>query len=156
MKCVVQRVQRASVQVDEQVVGSIEHGLLVLAGIAHDDTDADLRWTADKLATLRIFPFEEKHFELNVREVGGAVLLVSNFTVCAQARKGRRPSLDGAAPPEQARALFDRFVAAMIQTGIPIQTGQFAAPMQVALVNDGPATFLLDSAEARAMGNTPR
>lgn len=152
MRCVVQRVTRASVRVAGRTVGEIGPGLLVLAGVAHDDTERDLRWMAEKLPVLRVFPSGEKHFELSVRDIGGAILLVSNFTVCAATRKGRRPSLDGAAPPEKAKALFERFEQWVRETGVDTQTGEFAASMQVDLVNNGPATFVLDSAEARPGG----
>ena len=136
--------------VDGEVVGAIGPGLLALAAVVKGDTDRDLEWTAVKLAGLRIFRSADgqKHFDRDVREVGGSVLLVSNFTVSASTRQGRRPSLDRAADPATAEAMFARFVDAVRAQQVPVQTGRFAADMKVALVNDGPATFVLNSGEA--------
>lgn len=149
MICVVQRVNRASVSVAAAVVGQIGAGLCVLASVHADDTDADVQWTAQKLVGLRIFRHQEKHFDLDVAQAGGGILLVSNFTIAASTRYGRRPSLDAAAGPELGEKLFTRLVAAVRNTGVAVATGQFGADMQVELVNDGPATFLVDSREAR-------
>ena len=152
MIAVVQRVTSARVVVDAATVGQIGAGLLVLAAVHHDDTAADIVWTAAKLVGLRIFRNGEKYFDQDVRQVGGGILLVSNFTVAGDTRRGRRPSLDAAAPPEMGRRLFDEFVAAVRQEAgpeVPVATGQFGADMQVDLVNDGPVTFLVDSREAR-------
>lgn len=154
MITVVQRVSEARVTVAGEVVGAIGPGLLALAAVVKGDTDKDLEWTAAKLAALRIFRSAAdgaagagvKHFDRDVREVGGAILLVSNFTVAASTRQGRRPSLDRAAEPAVAAAMFARLVEATRAQGVPVETGRFAADMEVALVNDGPATFLLDSA----------
>lgn len=149
MITVVQRVLSASVTLSGEIVGQIGPGLLALAAVHRDDTEADLIWTANKLVGLRIFRNGEKHFDRDVRETGGAVLLVSNFTVAGATRHGRRPSLDAAASPDQGRILFEKFVQIVCSTGVPVQTGQFGADMLVKLENDGPVTFLIDSREAR-------
>lgn len=147
MITVVQRVLSASVVVDEATVGAIDHGLLALVAVTRTDTEADVQWTADKLPAMRIFRSEEgdKHFDLDVRQVNGSILLVSQFTLAADTRRGRRPSFDPAAPPELARRLFDDLVARVRATGVPVATGQFQADMKVSLTNDGPVTFILNS-----------
>lgn len=133
------------------VVGAIGPGLLVLAAVVREDTQRDLDWTAAKLAGLRIFPGGDgKHFDKDVRDVGGSILLVSNFTVAANTRQGRRPSLDRAAEPGTAEIMFARFIAAVLAQGVPVETGQFGADMKVTLTNDGPATFIIDSANPPA------
>lgn len=147
MICVVQRVLEAKVVVANETVGAIGPGMLVLAAVEHDDTAADIDWTANKLAALRIFSNGDKYFDLDVKQIGGSILLVSNFTVAAETRRGRRPSLDNAAPPEKGRALFDQLVTAVKSLDIPVATGQFGADMQVSLTNDGPVTFLVKSKE---------
>lgn len=149
MIAVVQRVTEAAVRVGGQTVGSIGPGLLVLASVVADDTEADVQWTAQKLVNLRIFRAGDQHFDVDARQAGGSVLLVSNFTVAAATRRGRRPSFDAAADPATGARLFDAFVSAVRATGVPVQTGQFGADMRVSLVNDGPATFLVDSTQAR-------
>ena len=149
MIAVVQRVTQASVVVGDRVVGQIGGGLLALVAVHADDTDADVTWTAGKLAGLRIFRNDEKHFDADVKQAGGAVLLVSNFTVAARTRQGRRPSFDLAAPPENGRELFDALVAAVRAQGVTVETGEFGADMAVSLVNDGPVTVIVDSTEAR-------
>ncbi|MEA2709316.1 MAG: D-aminoacyl-tRNA deacylase [Phycisphaerales bacterium] len=146
MITIVQRVSQASVTVDGAVVGDISSGLLALAAVVRGDTDKEIEWTAAKLAGLRIFRSDGKHFDKDVKEIGGSILLVSNFTVAASTRQGRRPSLDRAAEPAVAEAMFARLVEATRAQGVTVATGQFAADMKVALVNDGPATFILDSA----------
>ena len=146
---IVQRVTEANVAVDSNVVGEIELGLAVLVAVAADDTQADVDWMAAKLAGLRIFRNGDKHFDLDVVQVSGAMLLVSNFTVAAETRKGRRPSLDGAADPAKGRELFDALVVKLRELGIHVETGRFGASMKVSIVNDGPATFIVDSADAR-------
>ena len=146
MITIVQRVSEARVTVDGEVVGAINAGILALAAVARTDTDKDIAWTAAKLAALRIFRSDGKHFDKDVREIGGAILLVSNFTVAANTRQGRRPSLDGAADPAVAEAMFARLVEATRAQGVTVATGKFAADMKVSLTNDGPATFILDSA----------
>ncbi len=145
MISILQRVTQAAVMVDGQTVARIGPGMVVLAAIHATDTVDDLRWMADKLATLRIFRNADKHFDIDIRQSGGSILLVSNFTVAAATRKGRRPSFDAAAPPETGRQLFDQFAQLVRDTGIPTATGQFGADMSVPLTNDGPVTFLLDS-----------
>ena len=148
MITIVQRVSRAEVVVDGQVVGAIGDGLLALAAVVKGDAERDLEWTAAKLAGLRIFRSADggaKHFDRDVREIGGSILLVSNFTVSASTRQGRRPSLDRAADPGIAQTMFARFVELTRAQGVPVETGRFAADMKVSLTNDGPATFILDS-----------
>jgi len=149
MICVIQRVSQASVEVAGQVVGQISRGLVVLAAVHTGDTDDDIDWTARKLASLRLFPKEDRNLDQDVTQAGGSILLVSNFTVAADCRKGRRPTLEAAADPATGRQRFDALIAAVRALGVPTQTGQFGADMQVALVNDGPVTLLLDS-RARA------
>jgi D-tyrosyl-tRNA(Tyr) deacylase len=145
MIVIVQRVNEASVVVHGEVVGAIGAGLLALAAVVKDDTDKDIEWTAAKLAGLRIFRDGEKHFDRDVREIGGSILLVSNFTVAAATRQGRRPSLDSAAAPDVANRMFTRLVDAVRAQNVTVETGRFAADMKVSLINDGPATFILDS-----------
>ena len=147
MISVIQRVSQASVTVSGEIVGQIGPGILSLTSVAVDDDDRDIEWTAQKLISLRIFPNGQKHFDQDVREVGGSILLVSNFTVASDAKKGRRPSFDPAAPPNVAEPMFQKLVAAVRATGVPTQTGRFAADMHVALVNEGPATFIINSRE---------
>ncbi len=147
MIAVLQRVLEANVVVDGNVVGAIGHGMLALVAVAQEDTSEDVKWMANKLASIRMFRSGdgEKHFELDVREVGGAILLVSQFTLAAQTKKGRRPSFEKAAAPEVGRKLFDELVKAVGELKIPTASGQFAADMKVSLTNDGPVTFILDS-----------
>src|SRR4051812_42961995 len=138
MIAVVQRVSEASVRVGDEVVGTIGHGLAVLAAVCEDDAEADVGWMARKIAELRIFRNGEKHFDLDVRAAGGGVLLVSNFTVAGDARQGRRPSFDAAAGADKALELFAALVEAVRAAGVPVETGRFRADMKVHLVNDGP------------------
>lgn len=145
MTAIVQRVLQAKVIVDDQIVGQINQGMLVLAAIEKDDTETDVDWMTSKLTTLRIFRSGAKHFDQDVKQINGSILLVSNFTVAAETRKGRRPSLENAAPPENGRALFDQFIQKVRATGVPTATGQFAADMIVTLTNDGPVTFIVKS-----------
>ena len=150
MIVIVQRVLEAKVEVEGEAVGAIGPGLVALTAVVKGDTERELEWTAAKIAGLRIFrdAAGEKHFDRDVREVGGSILLVSNFTVSAATRQGRRPSLDRAAEPAIAQAMFEKFVEAVRRQGVNVQTGRFAADMKVSLVNDGPATFILDSGSA--------
>src|SRR5215213_5037866 len=129
MIAVVQRVSEASVTVEGRVVGEVGAGLLALVAVHKTDSAADVTWTANKLSSLRIFRGGDKHFELDVKQAGGSILLVSNFTVAAQTRQGRRPSFDLAADPETGRRLFDQFVEAVRATGVPARTGEFGADM---------------------------
>src|SRR2546421_8605981 len=145
MIAVVQRVLEARVDVAGETVGAIGPGLLVLASVVHDDTPADAEWFAQKLVALRIFRNGEKHFDQDVAQVGGSILLVSNFTVAAETRKGRRPSLDGAARPEQGEQLFNHLVNAVRNLGVPVATGKVGANMPVHPVSDGPATLMLET-----------
>ncbi len=149
MLCVVQRVTEASVSVDGKIVGQIGPGMVVLAAVQNDDTATDIEWTAQKLVGLRIFRNGGKHFDLDVKQSGGSILLISNFTVAANTRYGRRPSLDGAASPEDGRTLFEALLKAVAAAGVSTQTGEFGADMKVELINDGPVTFLVDSKQAR-------
>jgi D-tyrosyl-tRNA(Tyr) deacylase len=145
MRAVLQRVSRASVTVGGEVVGQIGGGLVVLLGVEQGDTEADSRQLADKSIQLRIFDDDEGKINLSLADVGGAMLIVSQFTLLGDCRKGRRPSFVDAAPPELAEKLYETFVAAVGVQGIPVATGKFRAMMQVDLVNDGPVTLLLDS-----------
>ncbi len=145
MRVVVQRVSKARVLVNDQVVGEIGQGLLVLLGVTHDDSPAEARWLADKIVGLRIFNDTDGKMNLDVAEIGGGVLVVSQFTLYGDARKGRRPSFVDAAPPEAANPLYEAFLNAVKAQGIPTAAGQFGASMQVELVNDGPVTLIVDS-----------
>jgi D-tyrosyl-tRNA(Tyr) deacylase len=146
VRAVIQRVNEASVSIEGRRQSSIGRGLLVLLGVENGDTDEDIEWLAGKVARLRVFPDAQGVMNLAVGEVGGEVLVVSQFTLLASTRKGNRPSYSRAAPPEAARPLYERFVAALSQQlGTPVATGQFGAMMQVHLVNDGPVTILMDS-----------
>lgn len=146
MKTVVQRVRQASVSIDGVVHSSIANGLLVLAGIGRTDAADDLAWMSRKIPNLRIFEDDEGRMNRSLRDIGGALLVVSQFTLYADASRGNRPGFSESAPPEVARALFDRFVEAIRhEAGCPVQTGVFGADMQVSLVNDGPVTIILES-----------
>ena len=145
MRAVVQRVSRAAVRVDRQVVGEIGHGLVVLLGVASGDAEEDARWAADKVAQLRIFEDRAGKMNRSVEDMGGGVLLVSQFTLLGDARKGNRPSFVAAAAPDAARALYEGVATRLRERGLPVATGVFRATMEVELVNDGPVTLLLDS-----------
>jgi len=145
MRAVIQRVLQAKVEVEGDVVGRIERGLLVYLGVGKDDDEKDVEFMADKLANLRIFADEAGKMNRSVIDVGGAVLLVSNFTLHGDCRKGRRPGFDAAAAPEHAEELYEKVAARLAQQGVPVETGSFGAYMQVTSQNDGPVTFLLDS-----------
>jgi D-tyrosyl-tRNA(Tyr) deacylase len=146
MRAVVQRVARASVTVEERVVGEVGRGLCVLLGAGRDDGPADVAYMVEKIANLRIFADEQGKMNLSVLDIGGGVLVVSQFTLYGDARKGRRPSFIQALEPGAAEALYERFVADLRAAGVAqVATGSFGAMMQVALVNDGPVTILLDS-----------
>jgi D-aminoacyl-tRNA deacylase len=145
MITVVQRVSRAEVRVEDCLVGQIGLGILALVAVHQTDSAEDVSWISRKITGLRMFPREGRNFDLDVKEAGGSILLVSNFTVAADTRTGRRPSLALAAEPAAGKALFDQLVASVGATGIDVQTGQFGANMQITLTNDGPVTFLLDS-----------
>jgi D-aminoacyl-tRNA deacylase len=145
MRAVVQRVSCASVTVDGRIVGRIGSGLLAFVGVAHDDGPADVQYIAAKIRELRIFPDEQGRMNRSVVEAGGAVLVVAQFTLQADCRKGRRPSFDPAAPPPLARALYEEVIRSLRETGLTVEAGEFQAHMNVELVNDGPVTLLLDS-----------
>ena len=145
MRAVVQRVTRASVTVNEEVVGEIGNGLVVLLGIARDDTQADAEYLTEKIASLRIFDDGEGKMNLSVKDVGGALLVISQFTLYGDVRRGLRPSWIDAAPPETAEPLYEFFVEQARKRVSRIETGSFRADMQLELVNDGPVTILLDS-----------
>ena len=144
MKAVVQRVSRAEVRVDGEVVGRTEQGMVVLLGVMRGDTRRDAERLADKLAGFRFFGDAEGRMNVAATEVGGGALVVSQFTLAANGRKGRRPSFDRAAPPEQAEPLYEHFAARLRERGIPTETGRFGARMEVELVGDGPVTFVLE------------
>ena len=145
MRTVVQRVKGAKIEVDRQIVGSIGKGLLVYLGVGKDDTEKDVDFIADKLVNLRIFADENDKMNLSVLDVQGAILLVSQFTLYGDCRKGRRPGFDLAGEPETAERLYEKTIDAIRQKGVSVETGVFAAHMDVISVNDGPVTFLLDS-----------
>mgnify|MGYP001448932290 CR=1 FL=1 len=145
MRCVVQRVSRASVRVNAEGIGQINKGILALVGIEHNDNDNDVSWLADKLLGLRIFEDEHGKMNLSLVDVGGELLVVSQFTLHGDCRKGKRPSFSDAAPPDMAKSLFDKLVATLRASGVKVETGQFQAKMEVELINDGPVTLLLDS-----------
>jgi D-aminoacyl-tRNA deacylase len=148
MRAVVQRVSSASVTVGERVTGSIDRGLLVLVGVGSQDGAADVEYVAAKVRDLRVFPDDAGKMNRDVAEAGGAVLLVSQFTLFGDVRGGRRPSFIDAAPPELANALYEGVAAALRARGVRVETGEFRAHMDVALVNDGPVTILIDSKKA--------
>lgn len=145
MRAVIQRVSEASVRVDGALVGQIGRGFLVLLGITHSDGEAEAVWLAKKVAGLRLFEDAEGKMNLGLAEVGGGVLAVSQFTLYGDARKGRRPSFVEAARPEQAQPLYERFCAALAGEGILVAQGVFQAHMQVALINDGPVTLVVET-----------
>ena len=145
MRAVLQRVKRASVVADGELLGAIEAGLLVLLGVAEGDDETDADFLAAKTAALRIFPDEEDKMNRSVTDVGGEVLVISQFTLLGDARKGRRPSFAGAADPETGNRLYEYYRGKLAEAGLKVATGRFAARMDVELVNDGPVTILLDS-----------
>ncbi len=145
MRACLQRVSRAQVSVDGEICSQIDRGLLVLLGVVQGDQDADARRLAQKIVSLRVFDDSQGKMNLSVGEVGGAVLVVSQFTLAGDCRKGRRPSFDAAARPELAEQLYEVFVRAVAEQGIPVAIGRFRAHMMVELVNDGPATFVVET-----------
>lgn len=145
MRAVLQRVTRACVRVNDEVIGSIDSGLVVLLGIAHDDTELDIKYLVEKIAALRIFDDADGRMNLSVRDTGGGLLIVSQFTLYGDVRRGRRPSWSEAAQPEVAEPLYESFVREARQLLERVKTGSFRAMMQLELVNDGPVTILLDS-----------
>ncbi|MEX1043629.1 MAG: D-aminoacyl-tRNA deacylase [Acidimicrobiia bacterium] len=153
MRAVIQRVSRAEVTVDSELVGQIGRGLLVLVGVGPDDGEAEVEVLADKLVGLRIFSDDDGRMNRSVRDVGGGVLVVSQFTLYGDARKGRRPSFVSAAPPEVAEPLVADLVARLVAAGVQVGTGRFGAMMEVDLVNSGPVTLILEVAGGRVLGS---
>jgi D-tyrosyl-tRNA(Tyr) deacylase len=144
MRAVIQRVSRADVKVEDKVVGSIEAGLLVYLGLHHSDGPELLPLMADKIVNLRIFPNEEGRFDRSVLDVSGSLLIVSQFTLYGDCRKGRRPNFQDAAPPDKARSLYEQFLQCAASKGIRVESGVFQAHMEVSAVNDGPVTIIMD------------
>lgn len=149
MRIVIQRVTRAAVRVEGQTIGGVGRGLLLLVGMAPSDAEDDLAAVARRIVDLRIFGDETGKMNRSLRDVGGGVLAVSQFTLCGDLDRGRRPSFTGAARPEVAEPLFDGLVAALRAEGVSVETGRFGAKMQVELTNDGPVTFVLEVAPSR-------
>jgi D-tyrosyl-tRNA(Tyr) deacylase len=149
MRLVLQRVTEARVEVAGAVMGSISTGLLILIGVASPDTRQDADYLADKVINLRIFPDDQHRMNRSILEAGGSLLVVSQFTLYGECGKGRRPSFDQAAPPDQARQLYEYFVERLASRNIIVQTGVFQAEMKIHLVNDGPVTFILDSPDRK-------
>ena len=145
MRAVLQRVKSASVTIAGELVGSIGIGLLALVGVAQDDGPQDVAYMAQKIAHLRVFEGDGRLMHRSIQDIGGAVLLVSQFTILGDCRKGRRPSFDQAAPPQLAEELYEALVTALRAQGLPVATGRFREMMDVSLINDGPVTLLLDS-----------
>lgn len=145
MRAVVQKVSSSKVTVDEEVIGQINHGLLVLLGVTHDDTSKDVDYMVDKVTNLRIFEDEDEKMNLSLKDAEGSILSISQFTLYADTRKGRRPSFVHAAKPDVANRLYESFNEALRQEGIHVETGEFGAMMDVNLTNNGPVTILIDS-----------
>jgi D-tyrosyl-tRNA(Tyr) deacylase len=146
MRAVVQRVREANVAVDGVELARIGHGIVVYLGIGKTDGDADIAWLAEKIALLRIFEGDRSNMNLSVKDVGGEALVISQFTLFGDCRRGRRPSFDGAMPPAEAEPVYERFLAALAAHGVPVRAGKFRAMMDVASINAGPVTIRLDSA----------
>lgn len=147
MKSVIQRVSHASVTIGDEIKGEINQGFLVLLGITHSDTEKDVKWMVDKISGLRVFEDENGKMNLSLEDVEGELLIVSQFTLYGDARKGRRPSFIEAARPEKAIPLYEKFVALAEEKGVKVATGEFGADMKVNLLNDGPVTLIIDSPE---------
>ena len=145
MRAVIQRVNKASVAVDGKIIGEIGHGLLIFLGVGEGDTEADMKYIADKSIGLRIFTDENDKMNLSVGDVGGEMLVISQFTLYGDCRKGRRPSFTGSMEPTGAEELYEKFIGYVAATGIRVSHGEFGADMKVELINDGPVTMLLDS-----------
>ena len=144
MRVILQRVTQSSVRVDGQIIGSINRGLNLLVGISKTDTLTELKWMAKKCLTLRVFPDEAGRMSKTIEEIHGELLVISQFTLYGDCRKGRRPSYDQAARPENAEKLYDQFVALLRESNLKVETGQFGAMMQVSIANDGPVTLILE------------
>lgn len=148
MKCVIQRVSTASVTVDSKTVGEIRQGTLALLGVEKGDCGADAEWLAKKVVELRMFEDAEGKMNLSLKDMGGSILAISQFTLAGSCEKGRRPSFTSAAPPDEGKRLYDEFVRQLQALDVPVATGIFQADMKVSLVNDGPVTFILESRKA--------
>ncbi|MFC4805241.1 D-aminoacyl-tRNA deacylase [Filifactor villosus] len=147
MRLVIQRVLKASVQVGAETVGQCKRGYMVLVAVTHEDTQKDVAYCVEKTAGLRIFEDEEEKMNLSIRDIGGEILAVSQFTLYADTRKGKRPSFVRSARPDYAEKLYEEYVEGLRQSGIHVETGRFGATMQVELINDGPVTILIDSSK---------
>ena len=147
MKAVIQRVKSASVSVDDKIIGEIATGFLILLGVEQSDTQNDLNYLVKKTIGLRIFKDDNKNMNLSIKDVGGEALVVSQFTLCADTSRGRRPSFIKAANPEQAESMYQQFCEQLTMNNLSVQAGKFGAMMDVSLVNDGPVTIILDSRE---------
>ncbi len=145
MRVLIQRVSKASVRVDAKVVGSINHGYMILLGIGQNDSQEDISWLVRKIINLRIFSDEEGKMNRSIQDVHGSILLISQFTLYASTKKGNRPSYINAAVPDMANRMYEEFGQQLSLTGIPVETGIFAADMKVSLINDGPVTIMMDS-----------
>lgn len=148
MKVLIQRVSKAKVEIDKKVAGQIDKGILILLGIGHGDTEKDIKYLVDKIIHLRIFESDEKPMDKSVKDIDGGLLIVSQFTLYGSTKKGRRPDFGDAADPALAKELYLKFIEACQGTGLKIETGEFAAMMDVSLTNDGPVTFMLKSSGA--------
>ena len=145
MRSILQRVTRASVEVDGEIVGKIENGLLILLGVSDDDTEKDMKYIADKALNLRIFSDENDKMNLSVQDINGELLIISQFTLYGDCRKGRRPSFEQAGKPDYANMMYEKFIAYCSENGLNVQHGIFGADMKVSLLNNGPVTIMLDS-----------
>jgi len=145
MIAVIQRVHRADVIIEDRTSGCIDAGLVILLGVAAGDTESDANFLVDKISGFRIFPDEEGKMNLSIKDMGGSALVVSQFTLCGDWRKGRRPSFTKAAKPDEGEKLYEYFCKVLKVSGVPVETGEFGAMMDVSLVNNGPVTFVLDS-----------
>lgn len=145
MRGILQRVGWAKVETDGEIIGSIGRGILLLLGVSDDDTESDLKYIADKMINLRIFEDDNSKMNLSVKDIGGELLVVSQFTLYGDCRKGRRPSFDKAGNPEFANEMYEKFIDYCRQSGLKTQCGKFGADMKVSLLNDGPVTIMLDS-----------
>jgi D-aminoacyl-tRNA deacylase len=144
VKAVIQRVTSASVAVEGSIVGQIGGGIMILLGVEKGDTEAAADWLAEKITALRMFSDDDGKMNLSVKDIGGSLLVVSQFTLAGNCAKGKRPSFDTAAPADEGKRLYDYFVAVAVRSGVPVETGIFQADMQVSIVNDGPVTFILE------------
>lgn len=145
MRALIQRVTQATVTVDQEIVGTCRRGFLVLLGVGPNDSETEAQWLAKKVASLRVFPDDDGKMGHSIADISGSCLVISQFTLYGDCRKGRRPSFVGAAHPDLAKSLYEHFVELLSQQGIPVETGIFAADMQVSLTNDGPVTLMIDT-----------